>query len=70
MTQDELARAAGIARTYISEIECGGSNLTVVILFKILHEVGYGIFLVEDKKAEKIMKVLENYNNISKINLT
>ena len=39
LTQEELAEKAGIHRTYLSDIERGGRNLSLINIERIAHSV-------------------------------
>jgi transcriptional regulator with XRE-family HTH domain len=43
LTQEELAEKAGIHRTYLSDIERGGRNLSLINIERIAHSVSLSI---------------------------
>lgn len=56
ISQEELANAIGIARPYLSEIECGKKEPGGAIMIKIANYFGLyvqDVFIVDDKQASK-----------------
>ncbi len=51
MTQEQLARALGVARRYVYEIESGRPNLYATRLFEALREVGAHLEVVTTTPA-------------------
>lgn len=42
LTQEQLAERAGMSQQYISDLECGKSNPTVVTLYELATALGVG----------------------------
>jgi len=76
MTQDKLAQAAGISKSFLSEVENDKSNLGAQILLRIANELGASMdYLLdgtlkssEDKEPVMIPSTLSKY--AEKMNLT
>ena len=66
LTQVQLSKAIGVSRTYLSEIESGDWNITVLLLKRIMSEFGYDVIFLENE-VESEEKKLEMLIEISKI---
>ena len=59
LTQEEVAKKAGISRATLSHIECGSHNVTVTTIYKILSVYGGGTQLAA--KVHEVVDIDDRY---------